>query len=342
MNKKNKIVAIILGVSIFCIAFTGCGANDTIANSNTSNSASDDVIVLKAAHVLSSTSHYEKGIQKFAEIVKEKSDGKIIIESYAGGVLGDERDMIEAMQLGSLDIGLVSTAPLGGFLPEMMVFDMPFIFRDKAHAWKVADGEIGTELFNMLEQQKLVGLAYWDNGFRHLFTTTKAVRSPADLKGLKIRVMENPIHTGTFKALGAIPVPMAWGELFTALQQNTVDGAENSIAVIYTSKFQEVAHYLSLTGHFYGAVPLLMSQSVYDGLTQEQQMIIKEAAIQARDYERQVTADMEAEYITALEEEGMEVIEVDRSKFSKECEPLYKESSSMIPQDTIDAVINTK
>jgi len=347
----KRVSAFLLLASLTVGIFTGCAGaqssapapaagNETNTGSNAAAPAGDQTITLKFAHVLAATGHYEAGAKKFAELVKEKSGGKIVIETYPGGVLGSERDMIEAMQLGTLDMGLVSSAPLGGFLPEMMLFDLPFLFRDREHAWGVADGEIGTDLFNRLDSQKLVGLAYWENGFRMLFSNFP-VNSPEDIKGKKIRVMENAVHMRSFEALGAIPTPMAYGELFTALQQKTIDGAENSIICIATDKFNEACGNLALTGHFYGIVPLLMSKSVFEKLTPEQQNIIKEAAVEARDWQRQYTVDNEDSYIKSLKESGMNITEPDRETFRKICEPIYSEFYNSIPKEMIDAVINS-
>ena len=214
-------------------------------------------VVLRAGHVQAAGTHWDFGPAKFAELVKEKSGGKIIVEVYPGSVLGQERDMIEAMQLGTLDIGLVSSAPLGGFLPAFMVLDLPYLFRDTAHLYKVIDGDLGRDLFKMLEKQRVVGLAFMDNGFRNIASNGKAITKPADLQGVKIRVMENEVHTTAFQKLGAIPVPMASGEVYTGLQQRTIDAAENSICSIYTIKYQEIAKEISLTRHFAGAAPLI-------------------------------------------------------------------------------------
>ncbi|SBW07769.1 Tripartite ATP-independent periplasmic transporter solute receptor, DctP family [uncultured delta proteobacterium] len=322
----KRTLLLFLSLALTMILFTGTGL------------CAQKPITLKLAHVLAVNGHYEAGAKKFAEIVKEMSGGSIIVETYPGGVLGSERDMIEGMQLGTLDLGMVSSAPLGGFLPEMMLFDLPFIFRDRPHAWGIADGPIGTELLQRLEKKKIVGLAYWENGFRMIFSTFP-IKAPSDLKGRKIRVMENKVHMRAFEALGAIPTPMAYGELFTALQQKTIDGAENSIICLTTDKFQEVCGNLALTGHFWGVVPFLMSKTVHDKLTPEQRKIIKDAAIKARDWQRQYTVDNEGRYLEELKKFGMNITEVDRNAFREICAPIYKEFYGTIPQEMIEAVL---
>jgi tripartite ATP-independent transporter DctP family solute receptor len=341
ISMKKIVTYLLLGIFTITL-LSGCG---NTANTNKQSSSDKDTntkIVLKAAHVLSNTSHYHKGMEKLAELVKAKTNGQVEIQIYPNSILGSERDLIEGLQLGTVDIALVSTAPIGQFSPKMMLFDLPFIFRDSNHAWTVADGPIGDELFADLNKKGIMGLAYWENGFRHVFTKSKEIKTPEDFKGQKIRVMENPIHIATFKALDAIPSPLAWGELFTALQQGTVDGAENSLSVIYTSRFQEVCKNIALTGHFYGIAPLLMSKISYDKLSDEQKKAIKEAALEARDFQRQVAMEMEKDIISKLESEGVKVTEVDRSAFQEKCKKVYKEFESQIPAELINKVIETK
>lgn len=339
----KKFVTYLLLLTFTIILFSGCGNTANTNKQSSSNKENTNAkIVLKAAHVLSNTSHYQKGMEKFAELVKAKTNGQVEIQIYPNSILGSERDLIEGLQLGTVDIAMVSTAPIGQFSPKMMLFDLPFIFRDNKHAWAVADGPIGDELFADLSQKGIIGLAYWENGFRHVFTKSKAIKVPDDIKGLKIRVMENPVHIASFKALGTIPSPLAWGELFTALQQGTVDGAENSLSVIYTSRFQEVCKNVALTGHFYGIAPLLMSKISYDKLSEEQKKAIKEAALEARDYQRQVTVDMEKEIISKLESEGVKVTEVDRNAFQEKCKNVYKEFENQVPSEIVNKVLETK
>ncbi len=167
--------------------------------------------------------------------------------STTRGSLGDERQVVEGLQLGTVHLTVTSTGPLGGFVPDMNVLDLPFLFRDAAHAYKVLDGEIGRGLLDKFEAVGIKGLAFWENGFRHVTTTKKPVEKPSDLKGLKIRVMENRVHQAAFRQLGADATPMAWGEVFTSLQQGLLDAQENPIPIVSTFKLYEVQKYLSLT-----------------------------------------------------------------------------------------------
>ena len=346
MKRIKRMLALMLTLLMVMGMLAGCGGNSagtsSSASSNTGSgdAAGEEPITLKLAHVCAATSHYEAGALEFAKLVNEKSNGRIVIETYPGGVLGSERETIEALQMGTLDMCLVSVSPLTGFLPEMALFDLPFLFRDREHAYAVADGEIGTELLNRLDSQKLVGLAYWETGFRHVFGNFE-VNSPADLAGKKVRVMESAIHMDSFKALGAIPTPMAYGELFTALQQGTVDGAENSILAIVTDKFNEATTHMALTGHFYGAVPMLMSKSIYEALSAEDQQIIRDCAKEAGAFQRQYTADNEDICLESLKESGMVITEPNRDAFREICEPIYSNFYDVIPQEMIEAAINS-
>ena len=223
----------------------------------------------------------------------------------------------------------------------MSVLDMPYLFDSKEHAYAVLDGEIGTELFSNLESLGMVGLAYMENGFRNIFSTVP-IQTPSDLEGVKIRIMENEIQTATFSDLGAIVTNMASGEVYTGLQQGTIDAAENAICAYYSSAYYEVCKELSLTEHFYGATALLMSKSVYDSLTAEQQEILMEAAAEARDLQRADVAEREAAYLQELQDEhGVHVNDnIDKEAFRAITDQVYPEFYDIIPEDLINSIRN--
>lgn len=294
---------------------------------------------LKVGHVLAPTHPYQIGLEKFAELVAEKTDGEITVDAYHSSQLGSEREMIESLQFGVLDMTLVSTAPLSGFTKKFEVFDLPFIFQSREEAYAVLDGEVGDELLNSLESKNIVGLTYWENGFRHATNSKHEIKTPEDLKGLKIRLMKNPVHMASFKALGALPTPMSFGELFTAMQQGTVDGQENPLPIIDTSKFYEVQDYISLTGHFYAASPLLMSKVTWQSLSEAEQKAVREAAVEARDFERNLIIKMDKELIAKLKEKGMTVTEVDKSIFQEATLSVYKKFEDEIGKELLDKVL---
>ena len=275
-------------------------------------------------HSLSPTSHYGLGAQAFIDTLTEVSGGAFTGEQAPAGQLGGERDMIEGLQIGSLDVVITSTGPLGNFVPVVYVLDLPFLFRDYDHARTTLDGEIGQELLAKIDENQLVGLAWTENGFRHVTNSQRPVRTPEDLAGLKLRTMENRVHMEAFSDLGAAPTPMAFPELFTALQQGVVDGQENPITVISASKFWEVQDFVSLTGHVYSPAVILASPILFDGLTDEQKGWFREAATASAAATRAEVNRLEEEGVALLRENGMEVItDIDKAPFAALAEPAY-------------------
>ncbi|CTQ34752.1 TRAP transporter substrate-binding protein [Jannaschia rubra] len=276
-------------------------------------------------HSLSPTSHYGLGAQAFIDTLEELSGGEWTGEQAPAGQLGGERDMIEGLQIGSLDVVITSTGPLGNFVPEVYALDLPFLFRDYDHARKVLDGEIGQELLARIDENNLVGLGWSENGFRHVTNSQRPVETPEDLQGLKLRTMENRVHMEAFEDMGAAPTPMAFPELFTALQQGVVDGQENPITVISASKFWEVQDYASLTGHVYSPVAILASPILFDGLSDEEKGWFREAAKASAAATRAEVNRLEDEGVALLRENGMEVItDIDKAPFAELAQEAYK------------------
>ncbi|HDR28615.1 TRAP transporter substrate-binding protein [Rhodovulum sp.] len=268
-------------------------------------------------HSLSPTSHYGVGAQAFIDTLTELSGGAFTGEQAPAGQLGGERDMIEGLQIGSMDVVITSTGPLGNFVPEIYALDLPFLFRDYDHARKVLDGEIGQELLAKIGENTLVGLAWTENGFRHVTNSQRPVRTPEDLQGLKLRTMENKVHMAAFTGMGAAPTPMAFPELFGAMQQGVVDGQENPITVITAAKFWEVQKHVSLTGHVYSPAVVLASPALYDGLSDEQKDWFLQAARASAAATRAEVNRLEEEGVAMLIENGMEVItEIDKAPFA--------------------------
>ncbi len=275
-------------------------------------------------HTLSPDSHYSVGAEAFIAKLEELSGGEFTGSEAPAGQLGGERDMIEGLQIGSLDVVITSTGPLGNFVPEVYALDLPFLFRDYDHARAVLDGDIGDELLAKINENQLVGLAWSENGFRHVTNSQRPVRTPADLDGLKLRTMENRVHMEAFSEMGAAPTPMAFPELFTALQQGVVDGQENPVTVITASKFWEVQGHVSLTGHVYSPAVILAAPSLIEGLTEEQRSWFYEAAAASATATRAEVNRLEEEGVALLRENGMEVItDIDKAPFAALAEPAY-------------------
>jgi tripartite ATP-independent transporter DctP family solute receptor len=298
--------------------------------------------VFRVNHTLDPTSHYQHGLLYLDKLLKERTKGELSLDVYHSSQLGSERDAIEGVTMGTLEMTLVSSAPLANFTKTFMVFDLPFIVADREKAYKWMDGPDGQAILKSLEKQNMIGLSIWENGFRMLTNSKLPVKKPGDAKGLKIRLMENPVHLATFKTLGAYPTPMPFGELFTALQQKTVDGQENPLVIIYTSKFYEVSKYVSLTGHFYAPAILLINKQVWEKLTPEHRGIMTKSIAEARDWERNFSKNGEAKLIEELKKGGAEIITVDKAEWAKVLAPVYKEFESTIGKDVIQSLINAQ
>lgn len=280
--------------------------------------------VLNFALTTAQNSHYSMGVQAFGKKLSELSGGKYEIREQAAGALGGERDLIEGLQIGSVELVVSSTGPLGNFVPETLVLDLPFLFKDYAAARSILDGEIGQELLDKVSENNLVALAWTENGFRHVTNSSRPINTPADLEGLKIRTMENPVHMEIFRAAGASPTPMAFPELFAALQQKVIDGQETPIPVITASKFWEVQSNLTLTGHGYSPALILASPSLWDGLSDEEKGWFREAAKVAVEATRAKVESDEANGVELLRKNGMNVVEnVDKAAFQKAVAPAY-------------------
>lgn len=284
--------------------------------------------VIKLAHVVNEKDGFHIAADKFRELVEERTEGTIKVEIYPNASLGDERTLIEGMQVGTVDMGVITNGPIANFMPEIAVFEMPFLFASAEEAYKILDGEIGQKILAKLNSIDLKGLAFAERGFRNLTNSKKAVNVPADIEGLKIRVMENPVYIDTFKTLGANAVPMAWTEALTALQQKTIDGQENPVNVIYSYKLNETQKYLSMTKHTYAPAVFLMSKKVFDSLSGDEQTIIAECALEAAKYERTWNEEQMADQLKALQDSGMEIIEPDLDAFKDAVKPVYDEYGS--------------
>jgi tripartite ATP-independent transporter DctP family solute receptor len=316
----------------------GQSAEPSSSSTQGGSSGSKEKLKLKFGHVLAPDHPYQLGAEKFKEILESTAPEPVEVEIYHSSQLGSERDLTEGLQLGSIDIA-IAPGTISSFEPNMKVLDLPYIFRDREHAYKVLDGEIGQKLAADLPSKDLRLLAYWENGFRHITNSKKPINTPADLEGIKIRVPENATYVDTFNEWKANVTAMAFGELYTALQQKTIDGQENPLALIATNKFYEAQKYLSLTGHFYGPAQVLISEHTWKKLSPEMQEAIQKAANEARDYERQLLKDTEDQYLQTLKDEGMEVNEVDKQLFMDSVKPVWEKYKSQYG-DLIEQIQN--
>jgi tripartite ATP-independent transporter DctP family solute receptor len=232
------------------------------------------------------------------------------VQVYANAQLGDDVRATEAVRMGTLEMVTTSASPLTGLVPEFNVFDLPFIIPSEKAADAIFDGPIGAKLAAALEAKGIKLLAYYENGFRQLTNSAREVKNPADLKGLKIRTMQNPIHLEAFRAMGANPTPMPFSEVFTALQQKTIDGQENPIPTIWLSKFYEVQKFVSLTGHVYGPHIMLIGKKLWDSFPAADQKIIADAAQESAVYQRSINRKMNRDFVDNLRKAGVTVTEL--------------------------------
>ena len=295
-------------------------------------------VVLKLGHIAEPVHPYGQGADYFAKLVSEKSGGEMEVRVFPSSQLGGQKDLIEGLIYGTVDMALVGTAVLGQFQPQISIFDLPFLFKDRDHAYKSLD-TVGMELGNALESKGIKLLGYMENGIRHMTNNVRPIKTPEDMNGLKIRVMTNKIYVEMVKSLGASPTPMAFGELYSALQQGTVDGQENPSAHIFTKRFFEVQKYASLTAHAYAPEPMVISMVAWNRLTPAQQDILKAAAAESIVWQRDLSTREDAEYWDKIKATGqIEVIEVDRDKFAEATRPVYKEFADVVGQDNIDKI----
>lgn len=295
--------------------------------------------VLKIGYATTKDSHYGVGSTVFCDEMEKGTAGRYKCQHFPSSALGGEREMIEAVQLGTQDIVNTSTGPLGNFVPETKIVDIPFLFRDYDHARHTMDGAIGQDLLKKMQAKGLVGLAWTENGFRHMTNNKRPIVKANDAAGLKLRTMENKVHMEGYKTFGLLPTPMAFPELFTALQQGTVDGQENPIPVILSAKFSQVQKHLSLTGHVYSPAVLILSPNVWNKLSEADKKVFVEAAQKGGAAQRKKVNDDEANGIAQLKKDGMQVVEkVDGDSFRKAVAPAFANFAKEFGADKIAAI----
>ena len=283
-----------------------------------------DPVTLRLAHVVNEQDGFHIAAVKFQELVEERTQGAVSIDIYPNASLGDERTLLEGMQIGSIDMGLITNGPVANFVEEMAVFELPFLFPSPEAAYGVLDGPIGQELLDKLADVNLKGLAYAERGFRNLTNSQRPVNSPDDLDGLRIRVMENPVYTDTFRELGANAIPMAWTEALTAMQQGTIDGQENPVNVIHSFNLDETQAYMTLSRHTYAPAIFVMGMPVWNQLPEAAHEVLIDAAQEAAEHERRMNAEMEADQLAALRDAGMEINDTpDLEAFQAAVAPVY-------------------
>ena len=331
MVKLRKVSFIMLLILLLPI-LSGCKKESTAS----------DVEVLRIGTTTERGGNFVTGLEYFAEKVKEYSNGKVEIQIYPSSQLGNERDLVESISLGSIDMALVSTAVLSNISEEFKIFDMPYIIRDLETAYNFMDGESGRYIMDSLLKADIKGLGLWENGFRHITNNGDQIVSPSDVKGIKIRTMENEIHQRTFQNLGATATAMAWGEVFTSLQQGVIDGQENPLAIVETNSLWEAQDNLSLTQHFYSPGLIMINDGLFESFDKEIQEAILKAEKEARDFEREFNQNMEKDIVEHLKEEGMNVYEVDLEEWIDSVKPIYEYYHDKLNQEYVKELTGAK
>jgi tripartite ATP-independent transporter DctP family solute receptor len=306
-------------VVLVLMFFSGCGGRDSIR-------------VLKLAHVLDASHPVSKGMVHLAEKLEEISGGRMRMDIYPAGQLGSsEREYIESLQIGSLDLTKVSTAVLENFVPSVAVFSLPYLFRSDQHRWNVLFGTVGRQMLLEGEPMWLRGLCFYETGSRNFYLRDKAVNTPEDLKGLKIRVMRSYWSIRTINTLGGSATPIAFGELYTALQQGVVDGAENNVPTLYQSRHYETCRYYVLDGHSAPSDVLLISTHSWRRLTNQQRIWLQEAVQSSVEYQRGLWDEATRSALEVMREKGVTIIEPDKVPFREKVKPLYEELQESHP-----------
>lgn len=321
----KRFLALIMALAMI-FALCACGSSTSSATTATtdSTSASDDTVyTIKIGHSDTVENLIHVSLLNFKAYVEEKSEGRLKIDIYASEQLGSNAEMAEMVEMGSLDAMMLPQGQEANYAPKINILGMPFLFSSYDDVYKVLDSEIGEELVADLADHNMIQLAYWENGLRQTTNSVRAINTPDDLKGLKIRTPEDKVTMAIFEALGASPAPLAFSELYLALQQNTFDGQENPVSNIYANNFQDVQQYLAMTNHKYECKNMVFSLSTWNKLPEDLQQLLLEAAKIYGDEHRQAIVDSTDSMLAELEAAGMEVTYPDTAAFQEATQVVY-------------------
>lgn len=343
-------MAVIFSLTAMLSACSGSAGSSGNASGNTAAASSeaqqasgDNKIVIKLGHTGNEKQKYHDASLKFKELVEERSNGKFQVDVYPK-TLGGDRELMEALQIGTADFAEINTAVLATVSPSLGVLDLPYIFVNREHAYRVLDGEIGQKLLDETSQKSgLIGLDYWENGFRCFTNNVRPIKEPADLKDITMRAMQNNIHLETFKLWGANPTPMEFSEMVTAMQQGVIEGHDNAPDTIAANSMWEYQSYFSESSHFYAAIMFAASPVFWNSLSEDEKTMFKEISQEVRDFERQLALEQFNEGIDTLEKNGMNVTrndEVDVDAFKESVRPIWDKYAETLGADLIDSIAN--
>jgi tripartite ATP-independent transporter DctP family solute receptor len=333
---------------VVILIVTGCSQGGTTTTATTAAAAATtagsdggtvEATVLKLGHIANPDTAYDNFAHEFKRLVEENSGGRYVIEIYPSGQLGVDRELMESLQIGNVDFTVITASDINQFVPDMAVQDLPFLFRDWDHVEKFLDSDVAQELYSLTESVGMTTLAFMPRGYRHVTSNVAPIYTPDDLKNLKIRVAESEIYIETFKALGANAQAMAWGEVFTALQQGTIDAHENTIVTTRDYKIYEVQKYMSETGHFFAFAALQMNSNLLNSMSAEDQAMIRAAGLEAAKTLGKEQKEDEATAKAELESYGMKFNEVtDKAAFIEKVQPVYEEYFKTHDRKYFDAI----
>lgn len=330
MKKKQFTIFSILLIVLLGI-LAGCG--------DKSSGNQEGKYTLKLGHDKPTEHHYQKISERFAELVSERTDGNVTIKIYPSNQLGENRESVEGVMAGTHDMVITSDGVVANWVPDLGMLGLPYLFDDYDEVFKVLNGETGDKLKAQVEEHNAVILGWWINGFRHITNSKKEIVDPSDLEGMKIRTPEAEISIEVFKALKTLPTPMSSGELYTALQQGTVDGQENSAAHIAENKFYEVQEYVSKTKHMYTAEPILINKELLESLPEEYQKVLIDTATELQEEHAKIVEGEEAEHWKTMEDNGMKVTEVDREAFKEASKSVYDKLRTTYNEEILDGML---
>lgn len=291
---------------------------------------------IKVGHVLNTDHSWHICLEGWAKDVKEQTSGRVEIKIFPSSQLGSEKDMAEGLRMGTVDAGLIGGSSFQNLDPKFGIEELPYAFASHEAAYKVFDGFVGDELFKILDKKGIKGLSWWENGFRHISNNKRSIQTPDDLKGVKIRVTPNKMRLDTFKTIGASPMPIAFGELYSALQQGVVDAQENPLSIFYSNAFFEVQKYVSLTQHIWGSALLSVNQRVWKKVSKEDQEVIQKLAHVWRDKQREMVQQSDKDMVEKIRAKGVTVNDVDTKPFRDAVAQVWTDFEPVFGKELMD------
>jgi tripartite ATP-independent transporter DctP family solute receptor len=296
-----------------------------------------DKIIIKAALIASPDGAQTIGFNKLKESLEKATNGAVEFQIYTDGQLGNEREIIEGVSLGTIEVGIVSTGPVINFIPEYRMMDFPYMFPSLDVARTVFEGPVGQKLLAKFDAIGIHGAGFWDCGYRYM-TSNKPIVHPSDVKGLKLRTMENDMHMALFRMLGATPTPMAIGEFLTAVRQGTVDGHENVLFSIYTKKIHETNRFIGKTRHLYGPSPFMVNKAFYDSLPNDIRTAFDKAESEARAWMWETGKNLDDQILEDMKKEGVTITEVDFNEWREATKGVYTEFKNFVNPEIMEAI----